>query len=145
MEQLVIKYPVKYLLAFTLGALLALVTLVLNTWDIWTGVSKISYHFYLTLIITVVNVGLSIREGRKYAHPIIIDKEGILYGKERYFWSSIASCRLERVEENKLVLSFKETYAKPVSIDLNNYQYHKWDLVRVLQHFPSSPLFQYED
>lgn len=141
MEQLEIKYPLKKLTFFALGVLL---TLVFSFYDIQTDDKKINVHFIITLLLAVVNLIMAILEIRKYRRPILLDKEGILYGKERYFWSSLASCSLDNVEENKLHLSFKETYAKPVTIDLNNYQYNKRELERALQHFPPSPIFQEE-
>ncbi len=145
MDRLVIKYPLEKLMIFVVGAILGLAATALTAYDIWTDGEKLSWHFSISVIVAVTNLGMGISETRKYIRPVILDKEGILYGKERYFWSSLASCRLEREEENKLVLTFKETYAKPVSIDLNNYNYEKWNLVKALQHFPPAPVFKYED
>lgn len=140
-----IKYPLTKLLVFALGGLMGCVTVAISAYDHRADGESPSFHFYVSLLLAAVNLLLATREARKYARPVILDKEGIRYGKERYFWSSLSSCTLERVEENKLVLSFKETYAKSVSIDLSGYDYDKWNLVRALECFPPSPLFKYED
>ena len=146
MDKLELKYPLKKLMIFVLGAILGVLATALTAYNIWwTDEEKLSWHFTISAIIAVTNLGMAVRESRKYTHPIILDKEGILYGRERYFWSSLAQCRLEKEAENKLVLTVKETCAKPVSFDLSNYDYEKWDLVRALQHFPATPVFTYED
>ena len=144
MDKLELKYPVGKMILYVVSAMLALWVTASSIHAIRTEGGNI-FPSILSLTITVTNLGMAIRESKKYARPVILDKEGILHGKVRYFWSSISSCSLEKEQENKLVLTFKETYTKPVSIDLSNYSYEKWDLVEALENFPPSSIFKYED
>ena len=132
------------MILYVVSAMLALWVTALSITDISTERRNFLLSI-LSLTITVTNLGMVIRESKKYARPVILDKEGILHGKVCYFWSSISSCSLEKEQENKLVLTFKETYTKPVSIDLSNYSYEKWDLIEALENFPPSSIFKYED
>ena len=141
MDKLELKYPVGKMILYVVSAMLALWVTALSITDISTERRNFLLSI-LSLTITVTNLGMAIRESKKYARPVILDKEGILHGKVRYFWSSISSCSLEK---EKLVLTFKETYTKPVSIDLSNYSYEKWDLIEALENFPPSSIFKYED
>ena len=100
MDKLELKYPVGKMILYAVSAMLALWATASSIHALRTEGENI-FLSILSLTIAVTNLGLFIRESKKYARPVILDKEGILHGKVRYFWSSISSCSLEKEQENK--------------------------------------------
>ena len=62
MDKLELKYPLKKLMIFALGAILGVLATALTAYDIWwTDEDKLSWHFTISAIIAVTNLGMAVR------------------------------------------------------------------------------------